>query len=698
MLAADGGDAPSLVYLVDGEGAEASLAAAAGLPDGHALAAARVPVAAVGGWPIAEALDGRQVLRVDDLASRLGHALPGCVRGPTGTPGLVAPLLTGRAMAPAGVLILGASPRRAVDEEYRQFAAQPRRSCQRRLQPPPPAEAERSRAEALATIDRAKTVFFSNVSHEFRTPLTLMLGPTEDALRVTRWRARRRGPADGAPQSLRLLKLVNALLDFSRLEAGRMRVVLAGRSRGIHLDLASAFRSAFDRAGLRSTTVRYAPSATTCTSMPTCEENRLQPPVECVEVHLRWGVTLSLDDAGDRVRLTVSDTGVGIETRTCHCSSNVSARGRRSGCGPRGLRHRPRTRSGTGAPARRRVRRHQRRRSAHHVTVTVHKGRAHLPPDAVRDGAATARTAELLRHRGVGGFPMRRPEPRPPPSRTRRRRRRRSGDDHPGRAGRGRPPTLRQYLERLLTRHWSVETAPRQRARDRGRAPRPTRPRPHRSDDAWHRRVRTAARAARIRTQTIPIVLLWPARRGGTHRRRGVWRRRLCRQALLQPGTCGTHQRADGARARQRDGRTCSPANRSPARKAELQSGTCTRSSWKRRWRCGPARTVLRGGTRQRPDLRDLAPPARPGHGPGRCSMRCRCAANRGSAARHGVRDRPAVCRQRSSAQFRTGADGELAVVPADFVYTPLRTPAGTVDGVMVMAADVTDPGAGARR
>ena len=85
-------------------------------------------------------------------------------------------------------------------------------------------EEERRRAEALAELDRAKTAFFSNVSHEFRTPLTLMLGPLEDAARRARAGARRaRAARRHPPNALRLLKLVNSLLDFSRIEAGGSR-------------------------------------------------------------------------------------------------------------------------------------------------------------------------------------------------------------------------------------------------------------------------------------------------------------------------------------------------------------------------------------------------------------------------------------------------------------------------------------------
>ena len=116
-------------------------------------------------------------------------------------------------------------------------------------------EVERRRAEALAEVDRAKTLFFSNVSHEFRTPLTLMLGPVEEALANSATPAPVRTHLELAHRnSLRLLKLVNSLLDFSRIEAGRVETSYEATDLNVLTrDLASTFRSAMERAGLNFT-------------------------------------------------------------------------------------------------------------------------------------------------------------------------------------------------------------------------------------------------------------------------------------------------------------------------------------------------------------------------------------------------------------------------------------------------------------
>jgi PAS domain S-box-containing protein len=153
----------------------------------------------------------------------------------------------------AGFLIVGVSPRRPLDEAYRSFLDLVARQMATAIADAQAFQAERRRAEALAEIDRAKTAFFSNVSHEFRTPLTLMLGPVEESIADPRVPQSARERLQLAQRnSLRLLKLVNSLLDFSRIEAGRVQASyeptdLAAFTR----DLASTFRSAIERAGLR---------------------------------------------------------------------------------------------------------------------------------------------------------------------------------------------------------------------------------------------------------------------------------------------------------------------------------------------------------------------------------------------------------------------------------------------------------------
>ena len=112
---------------------------------------------------------------------------------------------------------------------------------------------QQRRAEELAELDRAKTTFFSNISHEFRTPLTLIMGPVQELQRLL---------ADAEPRvreelevihrnGLRLGRLVNTLLDFSRIEAGRMQASYEPADIAqLTAELASVFRSAVERAGL----------------------------------------------------------------------------------------------------------------------------------------------------------------------------------------------------------------------------------------------------------------------------------------------------------------------------------------------------------------------------------------------------------------------------------------------------------------
>jgi signal transduction histidine kinase/CheY-like chemotaxis protein len=162
-------------------------------------------------------------------------------------------LPVGLGTANVGVLVVAVSRFLALDREYRDFLDLATAQISRAVTNLRAYEQERRRAAELAALDTAKTNFFSNVSHEFRTPLTLILGPLEDLLAE-------QGLSDGYRErllpmhrnGLRLLKLVNTVLDFSRLESGRMRAAYRPTDLADYTSrLASTFRSAAERAGLR---------------------------------------------------------------------------------------------------------------------------------------------------------------------------------------------------------------------------------------------------------------------------------------------------------------------------------------------------------------------------------------------------------------------------------------------------------------
>jgi signal transduction histidine kinase len=221
------------------------LAPAAALPPEIALAAGPA-------WPLEAAARSARPVLLEKLPEHLGVGPPGPWPEPVAR-ALVLPLKAAGVAAPAGFLIVGISTRAELDDRYRSFFELAGGQISAALADAAAYETERRRAEALAEIDRAKTAFFSNVSHEFRTPLTLILGPVEELAA---------DPRLASPQlervalihrnALRLQKLVNSLLDFSRIEAGRMPSAFQATDlTALTRELAAGFAPAIESAGLR---------------------------------------------------------------------------------------------------------------------------------------------------------------------------------------------------------------------------------------------------------------------------------------------------------------------------------------------------------------------------------------------------------------------------------------------------------------
>ncbi|HET9624795.1 MAG TPA: ATP-binding protein [Kofleriaceae bacterium] len=213
----------------------------------------------------------------------------------------------------AGVLAIGANPFRLLDGAYRGFLELAAGQLAASLASVEAYEQELRRAEALAEIDRAKTAFFSNVSHEFRTPLTLMLGPQEDALRAPGGALTGDALAGVHRNTLRLLKLVNSLLDFSRIEAGRVQasyapVDLAALTR----ELAATFRAAIERAGLRLRVACEALDEPIFVDREMWEKIVLNLLSNAFKFTFEGEIAVELARAGGHVELRVADTGVGI--------------------------------------------------------------------------------------------------------------------------------------------------------------------------------------------------------------------------------------------------------------------------------------------------------------------------------------------------------------------------------------------------
>ena len=304
-----------LLYQLDADGATLQLRGRVGLPEGSALAPAQVALADRSGWDFAGALALGASRRVENLAGLFGgfHCAP---YEDAPHAGMVLPLVVAGQELPYGFLVAGVSARRALDDAYLNFYELLRGAFNTAIGNVLAYEQEQKRAAALAEIDKAKTAFFSNVSHEFRTPLTLILGPLEDALAdtVDALSPRQRERIDLTNRNaLRLLKLVNSLLDFSRIEAGRVQARFAPVDLAqLTANLASVFEAAMDKAGLSYSVQVEALSEPVFVDLDMWEKVVFNLLSNAFKFTLHGGVTVQLVQTAGGARLTVRDTGAGI--------------------------------------------------------------------------------------------------------------------------------------------------------------------------------------------------------------------------------------------------------------------------------------------------------------------------------------------------------------------------------------------------
>ena len=301
----------TLTYLFD-EGGDARLAGTSGIAAGHPAAPTVLPADGNAIWPVQQAARGESVLIELDGAPY--SDLPTGDWSEPPLKAMIVPLME-QGGASRGFLVAALNRYRPLNEKNTGFVRLAAAHISAGIGSARSYRTQQRRAEELAELDRAKTTFFSNISHEFRTPLTLILDP------IAELRGRSSGLDDQTREDLdvvwrnglRLTKLVNTLLDFSRIEAGRTQahyepVDLAA----VTAELASVFRSAVDRAGLRFTIDCPALDEHVYVDRDMWEKVVLNLLSNALKFTFDGSISVRVYREGSDAVVAVSDTGIGV--------------------------------------------------------------------------------------------------------------------------------------------------------------------------------------------------------------------------------------------------------------------------------------------------------------------------------------------------------------------------------------------------
>lgn len=302
----------ALLYLLDQQRQQANLVGSAGIDPTSGLYIQRIDLADESDsvWPLTQVLQAGQIV-VDEQFSTRFPALPSS----SSHTALILPIAASGYTHTTGFLVCGVSPRLILNEDYRHFYELLMQHIATAVTNARAYQDERKRAEALAELDRAKTEFFSNVSHEFRTPLTLMLNPLQELLaNDDTLTPQQRESLDVLQRnSLRLLKLVNTLLDFSRIQSNRIQGSFEPTDlAALTVDLASNFRSVIEQAGLRLKVECPPLPEPVYVDQDMWEKIVLNLLSNAFKFTFTGEICVTLQATSHTVELKVQDTGVGI--------------------------------------------------------------------------------------------------------------------------------------------------------------------------------------------------------------------------------------------------------------------------------------------------------------------------------------------------------------------------------------------------
>eukprot|EP00029_Vermamoeba_vermiformis_P005063 TRINITY_DN1655_c0_g1_i1.p1 TRINITY_DN1655_c0_g1~~TRINITY_DN1655_c0_g1_i1.p1 ORF type:complete len:1432 (-),score=273.55 TRINITY_DN1655_c0_g1_i1:11-4306(-) len=307
----------TLMYLLDEKENKLKLRVITGLERGKAYSAQEVAegdeTAHV--WSLWTAINQKTVVQIDDLLTRVGP-IYGKIWPEPCRHAIVTPIISSTKNTPIGVFVAGLSPRIECDQDYKSFIDILVSNIGQAFDSVWAYESQQQRLDELAKIDQAKTVFFTNISHEFRTPLSLMLGPLADSL------ADESHPLTSAQRdrqlmiqrnALRLLKLVNAILDFSRIEAGRAQMTFVPTDLGkITQELCQLFSSLMHQSALEYIVEVQPVEQPVYVDIDMWEKIVMNLISNAYKFTLKGSIKITFKQEKSDVYLTVADTGVGI--------------------------------------------------------------------------------------------------------------------------------------------------------------------------------------------------------------------------------------------------------------------------------------------------------------------------------------------------------------------------------------------------